>query len=109
MVTPDVLCLLQMPEMHRGRGSLMAVIHDGSPWAIGGRDAVYHSSTERLDLASGQWVIGPEMQTRRFACAGGVLGSGIIVTGGFDGMEYQRSVERLDPRMKRSVTVNLSS
>lgn len=95
----------QMPEMHRGRGSLMAVIHDGSPWAIGGRDAVYHSSTERLDLASGQWVIGPEMQTRRFACAGGVLGSGIIVTGGFDGMEYQRSVERLDPRMKRSVTV----
>ena len=103
-----VLCLLQMPEMHRGRGSLMAVIHNGSPWAIGGRDAAYHSSTERLDLASGQWVIGPEMHTQRFACAGGVLGSGIIVTGGFDGLEYQASVERLDPRMKRSVKVTMA-
>ena len=104
-----VLCLLQMPQMHKGRGSLMAVIHDGSPWAIGGRDADYHSSTERLDLASGQWVIGPEMHMRRFACAGCVLGSGIIVTGGFDGLEYQRGAERLDPRMKRSVKVRILS
>ena len=87
----------------------MAAVHDGSLWAIGGRDAAYHSSTERLDLASGQWVTGPEMHTQRFACAGGMLGAGIIVTGGFDGMEYQRSVERLDPRMKRSMEVTMSS
>ena len=95
-------CVLQMADMHLGRGSLCTANLHSSLWAVGGRDShTFHHSTECFHPALNVWTMGPSTITKRFAAAGGALGGAIYITGGFDASTYTASAERLDPREGR--------
>lgn len=94
--------MVQMADMHLGRGSLCTAHLKSMLWAVGGRDSrTFHNSTECFHPALNTWTMGPCTNTKRFAAAGGALGGAIYITGGFDGSTYTATAERLDPREKR--------
>ena len=94
--------MVQMADMHMGRGSLCSAHLKTTLWAVGGRDShTFHSCTECFHPALNTWTMGPSTNTKRFAAAGGALGGAVYITGGFDGSTYTSTAERLDPREKR--------
>ena len=100
--------VVQMADMHMGRGSLCTANLHSMLWAVGGRDShIFHNSTECFHPALNVWTLGPATLTKRFAAAGGALGGAIYITGGFDASTYTPTAERLDPREKKWCKVSL--
>jgi hypothetical protein len=44
------------------------------------------------------WAYGPKMHDRRFTTGAAALGGALYAAGGFDGVQYLATCERLDPR-----------
>ena len=81
------------------RGSLAAVGLDNKLYAMGGgQPNVNRDTTEIYDAHHNAWLPGPTMNNRRFTTAAALHNNSIFVSGGYDGTQYLRSVERLDPR-----------
>lgn len=81
------------------RGSLAAVALDNKLYAMGGgQPNVNRDTTEVYDAHHNQWLAGATMNHRRFTTAAALHNNSIFVSGGYDGTQYLRSVERLDPR-----------
>lgn len=81
------------------RGSLAAVGLDNKLYAMGGgQPNVNRDTTEIYDAHHNAWLPGPTMNRRRFTTAAALHNDSIFVSGGYDGTQYLRSVERLDPR-----------
>ncbi len=81
------------------RGSLAAVALNNKLYAMGGgQPNVNRDSTEVYDAHHNAWLAGPTMNHRRFTTAAALHNNSIFVSGGYDGTQYLRSVERLDPR-----------
>ncbi len=81
------------------RGSLAAVALNNKLYAMGGgQPNVNRDSTEVYDAHHNAWLTGPTMNHRRFTTAAALHNNSIFVSGGYDGTQYLRSVERLDPR-----------
>lgn len=57
------------------------------------------SSVERYDPLVGVWSSVQEMESRRRYCRLAVLEGCLYAIGGYDGSNYQSSVERFDPRV----------
>lgn len=91
--------MLQVASMEYVRGSLAAVALDNKLYAMGGgQPNVNRDTTEIYDAHHNAWLPGPTMNQRRFTTAAALHNSSIFVSGGYDGTQYLRSVERLDPR-----------
>lgn len=85
--------------MQAVRGSLAAIALDQKLYAMGGgQPAVNRDTTEIYYAQRNQWLAGPTMNFRRFTTAAALHNNSIFVSGGYDGTQYLRSVERLDPR-----------
>ena len=85
--------------MDNVRGSLAAVALDNKLYAMGGgQPNVNRDTTEVYEAQRNQWLPGPTMNHRRFTTAATLHNNSIFVSGGYDGTQYLRSVERLDPR-----------
>lgn len=81
------------------RGSLAAVGLDNKLYAMGGGEPnVNRDTIEIYDAHHNAWLPGPTMNNRRFTTAAALHNNSIFVSGGYDGTQYLRSVERLDPR-----------
>ena len=81
------------------RGSLASVALNNKLYAMGGgQPNVNRDSTEVYDAHHNAWSAGPTMNHRRFTTAAALHNNSIFVSGGYDGTQYLRSVERLDPR-----------
>lgn len=90
---------MQVAPMEYVRGSLAAVALDNQLYAMGGgQPNVNRDTTEIYDAHRNAWVPGPTMNHRRFTTAAALHNNSIFVSGGYDGTQYLRSVERLDPR-----------
>jgi len=93
------LCAEQVAPMEFVRGSLAAVALNNKLYAMGGgQPNVNRDSTEVYDAHHNAWLTGPTMNHRRFTTAAALHNNSIFVSGGYDGTQYLRSVERLDPR-----------
>lgn len=85
--------------MNDVRGSLAAIALDQKLYAMGGgQPAVNRDTTEVYYAERDQWLPGPTMHLRRFTTAAALHNNSIFVSGGYDGNQYLKSVERLDPR-----------
>ncbi len=93
------MCAEQVAPMEFVRGSLAAVALNNKLYAMGGgQPNVNRDSTEVYDAHHNAWLAGPTMNHRRFTTAAALHNNSIFVSGGYDGTQYLRSVERLDPR-----------
>lgn len=102
----DLMCWAQVAPMESVRGSLAAVALDNKLFAMGGgQPNVNRDTTEIYHAHRNQWVAGPTMTSRRFTTAAALHNNSIYVSGGYDGTQYLRSVERLDPREGKWQTV----
>lgn len=94
-----VPCLVQVASMECVRGSLAAVGLDNKLYAMGGGEPnVNQDTVEIYDAHHNAWLPGPTMNNRRFTTAAALHNNSIFVSGGYDGTQYLKSVERLDPR-----------
>ena len=99
MLTFPLLCCVQVASMQYVRGSLAAVGLDNKLYAMGGGEPnVNRDTIEIYDAHHNAWLPGPTMNNRRFTTAAALHNDSIFVSGGYDGTQYLRSVERLDPR-----------
>ena len=90
---------VQVASMECVRGSLAAVGLDNKLYAMGGGEPnVNQDTVEVYDAHHNAWLPGPTMNNRRFTTAAALHNSSIFVSGGYDGTQYLKSVERLDPR-----------
>lgn len=97
-LSPDMFCM-QVAPMNDVRGSLAAIALDQKLYAMGGgQPAVNRDTTEVYHAQRNQWLAGPIMHFRRFTTAAALHNNSIFVSGGYDGNQYLKSVERLDPR-----------
>lgn len=99
LFTFPMLCRVQVASMQYVRGSLAAVGLDNKLYAMGGGEPnVNRDTIEIYDAHHNAWLPGPTMNNRRFTTAAALHNNSIFVSGGYDGTQYLRSVERLDPR-----------
>ena len=90
---------VQVASMECVRGSLAAVGLDNKLYAMGGGEPnVNQDTVEIYDAHHNAWMPGPTMNNRRFTTAAALHNNSIFVSGGYDGTQYLKSVERLDPR-----------
>uniref|UniRef100_A0A3P9C6F7 Kelch like family member 17 n=1 Tax=Maylandia zebra TaxID=106582 RepID=A0A3P9C6F7_9CICH len=90
------------PEVSMGtrRSCLgVAVLHDGSLYAVGGYDSSSHLATvEKYDPQSNTWTAIANMLSRRSSAGVAVLDGMLYVAGGNDGTSCLNSVERFNPK-----------
>ena len=88
--------------MKQERGSLGVAELGGHIYAMGGgrgdQTSVNMDTVEVFTPDLNAWHAGPKMHEQRFTTSAAPVNGAIYITGGFDGGNYLRTAERLDPR-----------
>jgi hypothetical protein len=92
----------QVADMKQERGSLGVAEVGGHIYAMGGgrgdQTSVNMDTVEVFTPHLNAWHAGPKMHEQRFTTSAAPVNGAIYITGGFDGGNYLRTAERLDPR-----------
>ena len=92
----------QVADMKQERGSLGVAEVGGHIYAMGGgrgdQTSVNMDTVEVFTPDLNAWHAGPKMHEQRFTTSAAPVNGAIYITGGFDGGNYLRTAERLDPR-----------
>lgn len=93
---------MQVADMQQERGSLGVAELGGHIYAMGGGrggpTSINLDTVEVFTPDLNAWHSGATMREARFTTAAAAVNGAIYITGGFDGGEYLRTMEMLDPR-----------